>query len=360
MGGTLKVNVQETNEVLLHLSEIIDNQVNKRGLVASQLFPVTAYICVSFYNTYDFLYDILKKISEKTTPEKMGKDSRKILSELHALSIFYIPLYYLPGRMGYIHQNGGDPHAESKQKREETMFVLDFWKRLASSYHLEGALCVEDAGGKNLALNQDDIDWTMENIKAISKDDATKLKKTMANLELFSFLDECEARAKLHDHGPYKINDHESLIFREISHLYTGGKPHFPWSETKIKAPHKNIAFALKVKDLEVSIDNIATMTTNPPNFTQNITGAAFFTREGDTVKIINFDALEAFNAYAAEGNKELFKKFYKWDRRQRLLAGVYAYCYGFARYTNVVGITEEIDWNITEHTMDTYVPEEE
>ncbi len=351
------MNVKEANELISHLSDVIDSQVNKRGLVESQLFPVTAYICVAFYNTYDCLYNILKKISEKITPEKMGKESKKILSELHALSIFYIPLYYLPGRMGYIHRNGGAPHVESEEQQKQTMFILDFWKRLASSYHPNGALCVEDAGGVNLALNQEDVDWTLEHLREISKEEALKLKKTMANLELFSFLDECEARAKIHDHGPYKINDKEALIFREISHLYAGGKPHFPWSETKLKAPYENIAFAFKVKDLEISIDNLATMTTNPPNFTQNITAAAIFTREKDTVKPLNFDVLDAFNTYATEGNKELFKKFYKWSKKERLLAGAFAYCYGFARYTNFVGITSEIDWNLTEYTMNTYVP---
>lgn len=352
------MNTSEANNLLMHLSEHIDNQVNKRGLVESQLFPVTAYICVSFYNTYDVLYGILKEISKKTTPEKMGAESRKILSELQALSIFYIPLYYLPGRMGYIHRNGGDPHSESELKQKETKFILDFWHRLASTYHRNGALCVEDAGGKNLILNQNDLDWTLEHVKDISNEDAFKLRKTMANLELFSFLDECEARAKLHDHGPYKINKEEVLIFREISHLYAGGELHFPWSETSVKAPYENIAFVMKVKNLEATVDNIATMTTEPPNFTKNITGAALFVREGDLVKPLNFDVLTTYNKYATEGNKELFKKFYKWDRRERLLAGVHAYCYGFARYTNFVDITKEINWKISEDTINTYVSE--
>ncbi|MHA1457827.1 MAG: hypothetical protein ACTSR5_17965 [Promethearchaeota archaeon] len=103
------MNVHEANEVIAHASELVDYQVSKRGLLETQLFPVTAYICVSFYNAYDILYDILKKVSEKITPEQMGIESRKILSEIQALSIFYIPLYYMVGRMGEIHQNNGDP-----------------------------------------------------------------------------------------------------------------------------------------------------------------------------------------------------------------------------------------------------------
>ncbi|MHA1497385.1 MAG: hypothetical protein ACTSRT_07530, partial [Promethearchaeota archaeon] len=155
------MNVQEANELIAHASELVDYQVSKRGLLETQLFPVTAYICVSFYNAYDMLYDILKKVSEKITPEQLGIESRKILSEIQALSIFYIPLYYMVGRMGEIHQNNGDPASETIEKREETVFVMDFWKRLAESY-FQGKLSVFDSEKKNIAINQKDVDWTID------------------------------------------------------------------------------------------------------------------------------------------------------------------------------------------------------
>ena len=47
-----------------------------------------------------------------------------------------------------------------------------------------------------------------------------------------------------------------------------------------------------------------------------------------------------------------------KWDKKKRLIAGAYAYCYGYARFTNFVGITDEVNWDLTERTMEKYVPE--
>jgi hypothetical protein len=352
------MNIKEANKLIYHVSETLDEQINKRGLLESQLFPVTAYICVSFYNAYDMLYDILKKISEKTTPEQMGKESRKILSELHALSITYIPLYYMEGRMGEINRNGGDPRAEPKNKREETLFVLDFWKRLASSYFPDNKLFVSDLNWENLALNQEDIDWTLDKIQKVKEEEIKNIKKTMANLEVVAFLDECEARAKLCDHGPYRINDEEILVFREIIHLYDGGKPHFPWSKTKAEAPHSNIAFAFTLKNVEAKFDNFASMDTTPKTFTDRITGAALLMREGDKVKPLDLDILEKYNSYAKNAQKELFIKFSQWDRREKLIAGAYAYAYGYARYTNFVGLTDQIDWDLTERTMNKYIPE--
>ncbi len=351
------MDIKAANELIARASELVDYQVSRRGLLESKLFPVTAYICVSFYEAYDILYDILKKVSEKTTPEKMGKESRKILSEIHALSIFYIPLYYMVGRMGEIQRNGGDPKSETQEKREQTIFVLDFWKRLATSYFPEGKLSVYDSNKQNIAINQSDIDWAKNQIIDISKEEAINIKRSMANLEVVSFLDECEARAKICDHGPYQINENEVLIFREISHLYDGGKPHFPWSETDAISPFNNVAFVFRLKDIEAKFDDFATLESVPADFIDNITGVALLTREGNNVKPLDLDVLDPFNAYSVNANKELFLKFAKWDRKQRLIAGAYAYCYGYARYTNFARVTDEINWELTERIMDKYIP---
>ena len=351
------MDIKEANKLIAHASELVDYQVSKRGLLETQLFPVTAYICVSFYNAYDMLYDILKKISEKTTPEIMGRESRKILSEIHALSIFYIPLYYMIGRMGEIQRNGGDSKSESPEKREQTLFVLDFWKRLATSYFKDEKISVYDSNKKNIVLDDSTVKKTLNNVIDLSKEEVIKVKRTAANLEVVSFLDECEARAKICDHGPYKISDNESLVFREISHLYDGGSPHFPWSETSAEAPFNNIAFAFRLKDVEISFDDFATLETIPQDYTDNITGVALLTRSGDEVKNLDLNILDSFRDYSERANKELFLKFSKWDRKQRLIAGAYAYCYGYARYTNFAGISGDIKWDLTERTMKTYVP---
>ena len=352
------MNIKEANELIAKASELVDYQVSKRGLLESQLFPVTAYICVSFYNAYDMLYDVLSKVAKKTTPEKLGKESRKILSEIHALSIFYLPLYYMVGRMGEISRNNGDSHSEPEEKREQTMFVLDFWNRLAQSYFSNSKLSVYDSNKKNIALDQPDIDWVSDRLIQVSEEEARSIKRTMAHLETVSFLDECEARAKICDHGPYEMGDNEIVVFREISHLYAGGKPHFSWSETEAKAPYPNIAFAYRLKNVETTFDDFATLETKSADFLNTITGIGIFTRDRNKVKSIDFEELTAFNDYAIKANKELFLKFSKWDRKQRLIAGAYAYCYGYARYTNFVGITDEINWDLTEKTMQKYIPE--
>ncbi|MFW9881732.1 MAG: hypothetical protein ACFFG0_52375 [Candidatus Thorarchaeota archaeon] len=89
-----------------------------------------------------------------------------------------------------------------------------------------------------------------------------------------------------------------------------------------------------------------------------NITGVALFTREKEKFIPLDLDILTDFNDYALRSNKELFLKFSKWIKKQRLIAGTHAYCYGYARYTSLVELTDKIDWDLTERTMNVYVPE--
>jgi hypothetical protein len=48
---------------------------------------------------------------------------------------------------------------------------------------------------------------------------------------------------------------------------------------------------------------------------------------------------------------------FSEWDKKELLLAGAKAYWRGFARYTNQVGITDKIDWDISETVQEEYLP---
>ena len=76
------MNVKEANELIAHASELVDFQVSKRGLLESQLFPVTAYICVSFYNSYDMLYEVLKRYQERQHLSKWEKTVKKFFQKL--------------------------------------------------------------------------------------------------------------------------------------------------------------------------------------------------------------------------------------------------------------------------------------
>ena len=92
----------EINQQLAHLSQVFSDILAERGLLESKLFPVNEYISVSFYQTYEHLYDVMTQVWDRITPEELAKKSKTLLSEIQALSITYLWLYYSLARMGII------------------------------------------------------------------------------------------------------------------------------------------------------------------------------------------------------------------------------------------------------------------
>jgi len=68
-------------------------------------------------------------------------------------------------------------------------------------------------------------------------------------------------------------------------------------------------------------------------------------------------DELPAYAEAADNAQAELYMKFAEMDRKDRLISGATAYWRCFARYTDAVGITENISWNLAQPVLDEYLP---
>ncbi|MEM3648710.1 MAG: hypothetical protein QW506_06060, partial [Thermoproteota archaeon] len=86
----MPMRVSEINEQIAHLSNVFLNIVTQRTLLESKLFPVNAYICVGFYQTYHHLYDVMKGVWSRITPEELAARSKTLLSPIQALSVSYL------------------------------------------------------------------------------------------------------------------------------------------------------------------------------------------------------------------------------------------------------------------------------
>ncbi|MGQ9759294.1 MAG: hypothetical protein ACUVQ5_01805 [Candidatus Methanomethylicaceae archaeon] len=110
--------ISEINDQIRHLSKVFSDIVLDRGFLESKIFPVNAYICISFYQTYERLYDVMKQIWERISPEDLAKRSKTLLSPINALSITYLWLYYSLARMGVIYNKyKSNPSKEPYHKR---------------------------------------------------------------------------------------------------------------------------------------------------------------------------------------------------------------------------------------------------
>lgn len=354
----MPMKVAEINEQIAHLSNVFLNIVTQRTLLESKLFPVNAYICVGFYQTYHHLYDVMRRVWSRITPEELAARSKTLLSPIQALSISYLWLYYSLARMGTIYnKHGGDPSGEPAEKREQWRWMLEHWYRLATNYFNTGKPTVAASGGVNLALNDDALSWVKENLQPVGENQVVKARRAIGSVDLYAFVDECEARAKIVNHGPYPFRENEILVVSEYTNLYDGRRPWLPWSATEARLPSSTLGVAMTIRGARATFNDIGTMIVEPGDYSRLVTRIAVYTRRNGTVVPLQLDELSAYGEAAETAQMELYMRFAEMDRRQLLLAGAEAYWRCFVRYTDIVGVTDEIDWKISSRVQEEYLP---
>ncbi len=349
----------DVNKQLKHVSDVFSDILAERGLLESEIFPTNEYISVACYHTYDHLYEMMKEVWSKVSPADLAKQSKKLLSEIHALSITYLWLYYSLGRMGIVFgKNDSDPAKEPEEKRNQWRWMLEQWHTLGTNYFNSGKPTVAASGAQNLAFDEKTVSWLLDNLVQVNSDQVTKVRRSMGQTELYAFMDECEARAKLIDHGPYPVGNNKILVASEFTHLHDGKSDLWlPWSDTEAKFPSDKLGVAMTIEDATATFNDIGTMTIEPGDYSGLVTGVTVYANRGNKVVALGLDELEAYSDAAEAALAELYMKFAEWDKEKLMIAGAVAYWRGYARYTDRVGITNKYDWNISQAVIDEYVP---
>jgi hypothetical protein len=357
--GDTILDIRETNKMIKHISDTFSDILAERGLLESEIFPTNEYISVSCYHTYDHLYDVMKQVWSKITPEELAKQSKTLLSEIHALSITYLWLYYSLGRMGTVFEKcASDAKNEPEEKRIQWQWMLEQWQKLGTNYFNTGKPTVAMSEARNLAFGDDTLSWLKDNLEPVGSEQVKTIRRILGQVELYAFMDECEARAKLIDHGPYPISDDEILVVTEFTRLHDGrGELWLPWSDSEAKLPSAKLGVAMTIKGASATFNDIGTMTIEPGDYSHLVTSVAAYTERGSKVSPLGLDELPSYEQAAEDALSELYMKFADWDKKQLMLAGAVAYWRGFARYTDRVGITDKIDWTISQSVIDEYVP---
>lgn len=351
--------LQAINQQIAHISDVFTNILLDRGLLESQLFPVNAYISLSCYNAYETQFEIMKQVWERITPEKLAQQSKVLLSEVQGLSIMYQWLYYGLGRMGMIfNKYDNDPVKEPREKQEQWRYLLEHWYRLGTHYLNSGQPTIEASDYTNLAFGKEVLSWLQDRLEPVTRAQVAELRKSIGTVDLYAFMDECEARAKIIEHGPYPLTEETILVITEYTHLYDGKEDLWlPWSETETPLPSASLGVAMTLKNAKAKFSDTGTMTLDPAEYGNHVEQMAAYNKHGEKLKTLGLDEISAYAEAADSAQQELFLRFAEWDKQERLIAGAKAYMRGFARYTNQVGITDKISWDLTPHSMKEYVP---
>ena len=366
---------EEANEYIALLSNIVVKNLLSRGMVETKLFPVTHYIGVACYILYDqsYQYNILKKIVSKISPEELARRSKSLSSVSNQLAFFSFPMLYLHGRAQVIYDNiskkkAGEPNivVEPETKKKETKFILDFWKRLTPNYLNNGELIAKN--NKIQFLSDDYINNLRDQMIPIGDNKAiiNKLKQTMAQLTIYSFLLQGECRLGIYEHGPYYFEGNpEPLIFKEFLELNPGDDMFGINMSERISgiitkpAPIPNLICGMTLKDMnKLEFNDWGTLFTDPTEFSSNITSIGIWTKERmhpknrrypdnlGELKPLSFNILDDLSKYANHATKEFYIDLSKWSHIRKLMHGANIYVNKLLSVLSLyAGIENDFDW---------------
>lgn len=144
------VQLLETNNLIQHIVDESYYLCLTRTVQESKLYPVSAYMLLSYLNCFYRTPELLRKIETRMKAEEIADRARLMGAKMQTLHIAWcLPAFYLLGREMLISFGMIRP----QDAVEDVVYVMDFWKRFQLSWHRNnGHLSAAEAHQRNSAL----------------------------------------------------------------------------------------------------------------------------------------------------------------------------------------------------------------
>lgn len=335
-----------------------------RTVQESKLFPVPAYMLLSYLSAFYRYPELLRKIEANMSPEEIGDRARNMSGKLGAVPGWGLPTFYLIGREILI--NFGLLRPEDAV--DDVITVMDFWRRYKLAYHREdGHLNAREFGNRSQIYPERRVQvFHADAFDCIDGDRLhTAAHGFLAAASQYGFLVSCESRSTLNNSGPYKLNDNHELIIRDFTDLAQGD---YPWLDgVADDIPYSNLTVTMKVKDCHFYLmDDWGSFESRPEFTAEKLCGVGLYTSdslsEGYMPVGMNSseelaETLENLTAAFKTATVNLWKKMAGWNRDQMMDAGALVYFSMIKDFAHVAGCYDVDDWMKIDERADLFRP---
>jgi hypothetical protein len=312
-----------------------------RTVQESKLFPVPAYMLLSYISCFYRYPSLLRKIEQSMSAEEIGDRARMMGGKFGSLPGWGLPTFYLLGR---------EDHAE------DVVYVMDFWRRFKLAYQREdGHLNAREFGQRVQHLPERRVQVFHADLHACTPGDRLHraAHSFMAAISQYGFLVSCESRITLNNSGPYQIADDREMIVRDFTDLAVGD---YPWLDgVADDIPYNHITVTMEVKDCHFYLmDDWGSFESRPEFNAEKLVGVGLYTSDvlsegylpvGMASAEELAETFEDLTARFKHATVELWKKMSGWSRDQMMDAGAIMYFSMSKDLAHVAGVYQVEDW---------------
>jgi hypothetical protein len=297
----------------------------QRATLISPLFNVPARLVVGSHCFFEHAPDILRRVSEVAAPEDLGAASRAVGRRPNGVGLNSLALGYLNGREQRRLAGGIAPGAPLPDERiEDTATLMDFWRRFGSAYvdHPDGFLPGETAHRMPILPPESREELLALTRTVISADERVAIRRMMAVTELYTFIQNGEARVGVFNHGPYPLPGGDSLVVKEL----VGLRDRFlDWDVEE--RPHVDaVARVMRLCDVSATVDLFGSLVTDPFEFEDRIVAEEVVTVEDGRLRPLGPDELASVAAEAAGAQVRMYEQAAEWSPDYRVAYGADLY----------------------------------
>lgn len=347
------VSLLETNHLMKTSGDQFYWLCVTRTVQGSKLFPVSAYILLSYLNAFYRWPTLLKKIEARLKAEEIADRSRLMGIKTQSTMVgACMPAFYLLGREWLISMGLLRP----QDAIEDVMYVMDFWKRYQLSWHRnDGHLTNSDFSHRAQILPDRQLEVFKADMLPCQPGDALHeaAHAFLATASQYGFLVSCESRISLANTGPYRIDDQHEMLVRDFMDLSENS---LPWLDgVAADVPHNNYTVVMSVKDCHFNIvDDWGSFESTPEFTADKLTGIGLYTTDAltDGFQPLGMASAEdltrkltELTAILKDAMNKLWTRMAGWSRDQLVDAGLLMYSSIIKDLAHVAGVYEVEDW---------------
>lgn len=327
----------DVNEVIRRFAGEIGGWVRRENRVSmtSPLYDLPGRSFLGFAVVEDVAAELIERMEAAVPAEELGARVRAPLMRPYVLQGIMVIESQLMARQQWVLDAGGAAPGEADAAR--TQAVIDWCARMFAGYRTDEHLFAGSDAATQPIL-PDPEPWLVNAEGAAA--DPQRLQRAFGALELYALTLHGEQRDGQFDHGPYPLDDGWAA-FHEVNDLCNDV---LPWSDDAVRLPVDAVG-AVRVfgGEVEPAFELFGTMSTRPAS--APFTTTALWAREGDALRPLALEELEALAAQAMEATTLLFRRIAAWDADYRIAYGAPLFLNHLMPFARLAGVGDARAW---------------
>jgi hypothetical protein len=294
------------------------------------------------YCYYENLPDLLNIIREYAGPEKIGQGMKQLCSRPNYVHLSSLVLGYLIGR-----EQARLLGQKATDDIEDMANVMGFWASVARNYRNDGLLLPDESDFTIPILDPPlvtDLENRLRSDFPVSH--KQRIRRMLATLELYTFILHGEARVGVFHHGPYPLDNGDCIVVRELIGLR---EDFYPWTQTLEQPKYDQLAWVIRLRDVQSKIVLFGSLTTQPTDFSSHIVAEEVFVVENGEYRPLPVEDVDVLTETGGDTQLQLYRMMIDWNDRYRIAYGANLYAGLLKNFAHPLGLDAKFGVQILE-----------